>query len=104
MLDAMTSDNPKREFLSVMQKENAKFTHPQEDLRNIFCHIYYLFNKERGKALKHIDKFEITNIVREIPGDRRWAQLTQKLAPQTANPITKKSSFANANPITRIFR
>ena len=35
---------------------------------------------------------------------RRWAQLTQKLAPLTASPIIKKISFTNANPITRIFR
>ena len=33
----------------------------------------------------------------------RWTLLTQKLAPLTASPIIKKISFANANPITRIF-
>ena len=37
-------------------------------------------------------------------GQHRWAQLTQKLAPLTAIPLMENNSFANANPITQIFR
>ena len=65
----MTSDNPRGEFSSVLQKENAKLTHPQEDLHNMFCHIYYFINKERGKAL---NDFNITNIVNEIHDDTTY--------------------------------
>ena len=65
----MTSDNPRGEFSSVMQKENAKLTHPQEDLHNMFCHIYYLINKERGKAL---NDFYVTNIASEIHDDTTY--------------------------------
>ena len=34
----------------------------------------------------------------------RWAQLMQKLAPLTAVPLIENISYANANPITQIFR
>ena len=34
----------------------------------------------------------------------RRAQLTHKLAPLTAIPLIEKISFANASPITQIFR
>ena len=51
-----------------MPKKSAKFIHSQEDLHNIFCLIYHLFNKKQRKTLEHID---ITIIIREIYGDPR---------------------------------
>ena len=42
-----------------------------------------------------------TSTVKDL--GHRWAQLTQKLALLTASSIVKKISFANANPMARIF-
>ena len=85
----------------IKTSKSAQLTH------KIFYKFFYIFVCISGTVLPLHVFFhpKINKDARlQMTSRHRWAQLTQKVAPLTANPIIKKISFANANPITQIFR